>query len=454
MAIVAIIGKQNVGKSTLFNRLIRKRIAIVDNVPGITRDRNYAQTDWAGYKFTVVDTGGLIPSATTGIEAEVKKQAEIAINEADIILLVVDAKTGIDYEDKEVANLIRKSNKTVLVVVNKVDNPKKESAVHEAYALGLGDPHPVSAIHGTGINSLLDKIVNLLPVEPEEEKKAEFSENLIKISFVGRPNVGKSSLINFILGEERCIVTPNPGTTRDAIDTMFTYKDQQFLLIDTAGIRRKSRITYGVETYSVLRALRSVIRADVCALVLDALEGVTSQDMKIAGYIEQVGSGIVLVANKWDLVEKEAQRQKKNIKSLFAEFEQYIHSKLDFVNYAPVIFVSALTGERVLQILDLVKAVNLERKKTIASSELNEFLTQAIEKYPPPTTSAGKHIRIRSITQVQTAPPKFAIFCNYPKELPETYLRYLENSIRRSFGFTGTPIKFQVRLAKKKKKKS
>ncbi|MDI6783585.1 MAG: ribosome biogenesis GTPase Der [bacterium] len=469
--LVAIIGRPNVGKSALFNRIVGKSIAIVDDMPGITRDRLYAATDWAGREFTLIDTGGLIPSATTGIEAEVRKQAEVAIAEADVIIFLVDAQIGLDDEDKSAAGLLRRQKKKVIVAVNKIDTPEDTSLTASFYKLGLGDPIAISAVHGLRINELLDGVVAHLPAEKKGKDK-EGKE--IKLAIIGRPNVGKSSIINAILGQERTIVSPTPGTTRDAIDTQFAYNQDNYLLIDTAGIRKRTKVEWGVESFGVIRAMRAIRRADIAALIIDAMTGVTEQDIKIAGAIEQEGTSCVLVVNKWDLVEQDIDdgklsflikepREKKVsspvirgstdngtinrgllVSQAMKQFEHHLRKNLFFLNFAPVSFVSALTGQRVLKILDLVKAVNIERNKRVTTGELNQFLAQVIARKQPPAPH-GRPIRLFYMTQVKTRPPLFVLFVNKPDELPSSYRKYILNSLREAFGFVGTPVIIKLR---------
>jgi GTP-binding protein len=486
--LVAIIGRPNVGKSALFNRLVGKSIAIVDDMPGVTRDRLYAATDWAGHEFILIDTGGLIPSATAGIEAEVRKQAEVAIAEADAIIFLVDAQQGLDDEDKSAAELLRKQKKKVIVAVNKIDNPEETSLTAPFYKLGLGHPIAISAIHGIRINDLLDAVVEHLPPEKKEKSK---EGKLIKLAIIGRPNVGKSSIINAILGQERSIVSAVPGTTRDAIDTPFNYNNDNYLLIDTAGIRKRAKVEWGVESFGVIRAMRAIRRADIAALIIDAETGATEQDMKIASAIEQEGTSCVLVVNKWDLVEKDiadgklsflirepsekkvsskrnavspvSNRKKEPpptdhkppainkgfiISQAMKQFEHHLRQSLFFLNYAPVSFVSALTGQRVIKILDLVKAVNIERNKRITTGQLNQFLAQVIARKQPPEPK-GRQVKLFYITQVKTKPPLFVLFVNHPDDLPSSYQKYILNSLRESFGFIGTPVTIKLRERKR-----
>ncbi|MFB3895915.1 MAG: ribosome biogenesis GTPase Der [bacterium] len=467
--LVAIIGRPNVGKSALFNRIVGQSIAIVDDMPGVTRDRLYAATDWAGHEFTLVDTGGLIPSATAGIEAEVRKQAEVAIAEADAIIFLVDAQIGLDDEDRVAADLLRRQKKKVIIAANKIDNPDEESLTAPFYKLGLGHPIAISAIHGIRINELLDAVVAHLP--KEEEKRVK-DEHQIKLAIIGRPNVGKSSIINAILGQKRTIVSSIPGTTRDAIDTSFNYNQDNYLLIDTAGIRKRNKVEWGVESFGVIRAMRAIRRADIAALVIDATTGVTEQDMKIAGEIEAEGTSCVLVVNKWDLVEKDIDEGKLTFKKKEHEgkkeeeaeivplnrglkvsqamkhFDQHLRSNLFFLSYAPVIFVSALTGQRVLKVLDLVKSVNIERNKRVTTGQLNEFLAQIIARKHPPEPH-GRAVKLYYMTQVKTRPPLFVLFINRPKDLPTSYQKYILNSLREAFGFVGAPVTIKLRERKR-----
>jgi GTP-binding protein len=468
--LVAIIGRPNVGKSALFNRIVGQSIAIVDDMPGVTRDRIYANTDWAGHEFTVVDTGGLIPSATTGIEVEVRKQAEVAISEADAIIFLVDAQMGLDDEDREAAELLRKQKKKVIVAANKIDNSEEVSLTAPFYKLGLGHPIAISAIHGIRINDLLDAVVEHLP---KEKKEKPIAENLIKLAIIGHPNVGKSSIINAILGQERTIVSPIPGTTRDAIDTPFIYNQDNFMLIDTAGMRRRTKVDWGVESFGAIRAMRAIRRADIAALVIDASTGVTEQDMKIAGEIEAEGTSCILAVNKWDLVEQDIAAGKLSfllrepktddtenggkvitpnrgviVSQAMKQFEHHLRKSLFFLNYAPIIYVSALTGQRVLKILDLVKAVNIERNKRVTTGQLNQFLAQIIGRKHPPEPH-GKAVKLYYMTQVKSSPPLFVIFVNRPKDLPASYQKYILNSLREHFGFVGTPVIIKLRERKR-----
>ena len=430
--VVAIVGRPNVGKSTLFNRLVGSRKAIVEDIPGVTRDRLYDSSDWAGREFVIIDTGGIRFDEGDIFTREVKLQAELAIEEADVILLVVDVRDGISHEDEQVANMLRKSKKPVVLAANKVENFDRQLDYYEFYKLGLGEPIPVSAMHGRNINELLDAVI------AEFAPAAEYLEDTeaIKIAIVGRPNVGKSSLVNALLGEERVIVSDMPGTTRDAIDTPFVYEGNKYILIDTAGIRKKSRIKEATERYSVIRALKSVERADVVLTLLDASEGVIEQDKRIAGYVHEQGKASIIVVNKWDLIEKDGQTMNT--------FDKDIREELKFLAYCPILYVSALTRKRIFKILELVDFVSGQHNRRIKTSELNQVVNEAMLLNPLPG-GGGKKIKIYYTTQVQTAPPAFVFFANYPEKVHFSYLRYLDNVLRKNFGFEGTPIRLMVR---------
>jgi GTP-binding protein len=432
MPVVALVGRPNVGKSTLFNRLAGMRKAIVEDIPGITRDRIYEHTDWEGRDFIIIDTGGIRFEEGDMLAAEIRKQSEVAIEEADVIVLVVDTREGITTEDEMVAGMLRRAQKPIVVAANKVEDFSRQVDYYEFYRLGLGEPIPLSAEHGMNVNDLLDVIVSLLP--PVESKVEE--DLTIHISFVGRPNVGKSSLVNRLLGEERVIVSEIPGTTRDAIDTPFRFKDRRYVLIDTAGMRRKGRIKEATERYSVIRALRAVERSDVVLTVLDAAEGVTEQDKRIAGFVHEEGKSNIIVVNKWDLVKKTHRTMQ--------EFDNMIREELKFLAYSPIVYVSALTGKRVFEMLEVVDFVAEQYAQKVPTSELNRVLREALLLNPPPG-GGRKKVKIFYITQVKTAPPTFVVFVNYPEQLHFTYLRYLENHLRQNFGFEGTPIRFIVR---------
>lgn len=429
--IVAIVGRPNVGKSTLFNRLVGKRLAITHEVPGTTRDRLYAEAEWGGVSFILVDTGGLELTSGDNLMAQVRAQAQTAIAEADVILFLVDVKDGLTAGDEEVAQVLRRSAKPVLLAVNKADNRARREAAVEFYALGLGDLYPISALHGTGTGDLLDQVVGAFPVEEEEEEL-----EAIKIAIVGRPNVGKSSLLNKILGQERSIVHETPGTTRDAIDTQMEWEGEPVVLIDTAGIRRKGRIERGVEKYSVLRALRAIDRADVVLLLVDAMEGATAQDAHIAGYILEEAKSVVVVVNKWDLVEKDTYTM--------LIYMEHIRTVLRFLDYVPVLFVSALTGQRVDQVLPTALRVQEERLIRIPTSELNRILQEAAARHAPPS-KAGKRLKFYYVTQAAVDPPTFVFFVNDPRLVHFSYERYLENRLREYYGFLGTPLRLSFR---------
>jgi GTP-binding protein len=450
--IVALVGRPNVGKSTLFNRLIGQRKAIVEDLAGTTRDRLYGEADWGGRDFIVVDTGGLEldsslvagpnePGATgfrAGVESrlflkEIRAQAELAMAEAEVIVFVVDAEADLTGPDEAVAKLLRRTDKPVLLSVNKADNPKRRNEAVDFYALGLGDPIPVSALHGTGTGDLLDAIIAALPpAEAEEDEEDE----AIKIAILGRPNVGKSSLLNKLLGEERVIVSDVPGTTRDAIDTRIMYEGLELVLIDTAGIRRRGKIETGVEKYSFLRSLKAVTRADVCLLLIDATEMVTTQDAHIAGYIVEEAKSVVVIVNKWDLVEKDTHT--------INEFTARIRTDLKFLDYVPVLFISAKTGQRVQKVLPLALQVQEERLRRIPTGELNRLLRDAVAKNPP---KGGQRHRLKFfyLTQAGVDPPTFVFFVNDRSLVHFTYERYLENTLREHYGFLGTPLRLIFR---------
>ena len=431
-AVVCIVGRPNVGKSTLFNKIVGKRIAITEDTPGVTRDRIYAEGEWLGKYFTVIDTGGLEPENEEIIMTNIKRQVEIAIDTADVILFVVDGLQGLSSTDKEIGNMLRKSGKKVVLACNKIDTPKTPQEIYEFYELGLGDPIVVSAEQGLGLGDLLDEVVKNFP----DDKDMDYDEDIIKVSFIGKPNVGKSSLINKILGEERVIVTNIPGTTRDAIDTYFNYKDERYVFIDTAGLRRKRSIYENVERYSVVRTLTAVDRSDICVLVIDATEGVTEQDSKIAGYAHDNGKGIIIVVNKWDLIEKDT--------NTHLEFEKDIRRVLGFIAYAPIIYISALTGQRVNRLLELINIVNNNYSLRISTGVLNDIINEAVLMNQPPSDK-GKRLKIYYGTQVSVRPPKFVIFVNDKELMHFSYERYLENQIRNHFGFSGVPILFEFR---------
>lgn len=430
--ILAIVGRPNVGKSTLFNHIGRKKVSIVEDMPGVTRDRIYMDAEWLGRQFTMVDTGGIELETNDHILTAMRHQAKLAIEEADAVLFIVDAKAGLTSSDQEVAAILRSSRKPVILAVNKVDSMKDANEIYEFYNLGLGDPTPISAANLLNIGDLLDKVIECLPQEVAHEEPAD----QIGVAVIGRPNVGKSSLVNALIGEERVIVSDVPGTTRDAIDTHFVKDGTPYVLIDTAGMRRKSKIDLPVERYSVIRSLRAVDRSDVVLIVIDAAEGITEQDKKIAGYAHEAGKACIIVVNKWDLVEKESKTSLR--------FTEMIRNELAFMQYAPVLFISALTGQRVHRVTELVKYVADQHSMRVSTSVLNQVIEDAIAVNPPPT-SRGKRLKIYFSTQPEVKPPTFILFVNDPEIMHFSYLRFLENKLRESFGLEGTPIKLIVR---------
>lgn len=430
--IVAIVGRPNVGKSTLFNRLTHTKLAIVEDTPGVTRDRLYQDAEWNGKSFTLIDTGGIEMASQDSMLNLVKKQAQVAIEEADLILFVADGKTGITIDDEEVAQMLRKTKKPVLLVVNKIENYDHPEQIYDFYQLGLGEPFAISASHGMNTGDLLDAVTDLLGDVEEDD----YDPDVIKIAVVGRPNVGKSSLTNAILGKERSIVSDIPGTTRDAIDSPFSIDGQDYVIIDTAGMRRKNKILDTTERYSVIRSLRSVDRADVVLMVINAEEGLLEQDKRIVGYAHEQGKGIVLVVNKWDLIEKDDKT--------YTTFEKKIRSELLFLQYAPMIFVSAQTKQRVNKIIEVVNFVAEQQNLRISTSVLNEIIRDAVQLNPAPTDK-GRRLKILYATQSGVKPPTFVLFVNEPEIMHFSYERYLENKIRENFGFEGTSIKFVVK---------
>ncbi len=424
--IVAIVGRQNVGKSTLLNRVAGRPVAIVADLPGTTRDRIFANVSWQGVEFTLVDTGGLELEPHSTIAQSVKEQVEIAIAEADVIIFLVDVKSGVVPSDLDVADMLRRVNKPIVVAANKADNEKLETGAVEFYQLGLGEPLAISAYHGRGTAELLDRIISLLPAPSPVEAKPE----VMKVSIVGRPGVGKSMLLNALVGEKRAIIGDVPGTTRDAIDTLFDFDGQSVLLIDTAGIRRRGKIVAGVEKYSVIRALRAIDRADIVLLVLDATEMVTAQDMHIAGYIQQAAKGVVVAVNKWDLITDKD----------LTVWNKYIRSQLKFITYAPVMYTSAKFGQGVDKLMPLVCQVYQERHKRLATAEVNAVIQQAVATHTLPR-SGRKQLKILYATQAEVNPPTFVFFVNDTKLIHFSYQRYLENKLRQVFGFTGTPLR-------------
>jgi GTP-binding protein len=434
--IIAIVGRPNVGKSALFNRIVGRRKAIVEDEPGVTRDRNYTDTEWEKNAFTLIDTGGFEPVSKDRIFIQMREQCQLAMDEADVILFVMDGKEGLTPSDKEITDILRRLNKPVFYIVNKIDLPKHEEKVFEFYGLGVEPIHAVSAEHGYGVNGLMDEVVEALPRLVEEER----GQDVAKVAVVGRPNVGKSSLINRLLGYKRVIVDEAPGTTRDAIDTLFERDGKKYVLIDTAGIRRKSRISLKLEKYSIVEALRTVDRSDVALLLLDSKEGVTDQDSHIGGFIHEKGKGCILLVNKWDLIEKDSKTM--------VEYERRVYSDLKYLSYAPILFISALTGQRVKKILDVVDHVAEQAKKRIPTSQLNKCLGQWVENFPPPL-HRNKRVKLNYITQVSITPPTFVIYSNFPDGIHFSYERFLINQIRETFGYQGVPIRLKFRKKRK-----
>ncbi len=429
--IVAIIGRPNVGKSTLFNRLIKSREAIVDEISGVTRDRNYGICNWNGIDFSVIDTGGYVENSDDIFEEEINKQIILAVEESDLIMFMVDVTTGIHELDISVAGLLRKSGKKVFLIVNKVDNTARHLEASEFYNLGLGDYFPVSSINGSGTGDLLDAVV--------KELKEEFPVtmyDLPRIAVVGRPNVGKSSLINSFLGEERNIVTPLPGTTRDSIFTRYNKYNHNFFLVDTAGLRKKSKVSENIEFYSVMRAVRAIENSDICLLMIDAERGLEAQDLNIMSLILKNSKGLIILVNKWDLIEKESNTAKL--------FEKKIREKTaPFTDYH-ILFISAINKQRIHKVLEVIESVNSNLKKKISTPELNKVMLEIIRNNPPPSLK-GKHIRIKYVTQLPSAVPSFAFFCNLPQYIKESYRRFIENRLRERFEFTGIPLRVYFR---------
>ncbi len=431
--VVAIVGRPNVGKSTFFNYIVGKRISIVEDTPGVTRDRIYADANWRGMDFTVIDTGGIEPESEDLIVSQMRNQADIAISMADVIVFVTDIKRGITNADNEIALMLRKSKKPIVLVCNKADNFGKTSDdIYEFYNLGLGDPHPVSSINALGIGDVLDAIYEKLPKNDNEEDDS----TVIKVALIGKPNVGKSSLVNKILGENRVIVSNIAGTTRDAIDSKFENSYGKYVFIDTAGIRRKSKVTENLERYSVMRTSLAIERSDVCIFMIDANEGVTEQDAKIAGEAHEAGKGIIIAVNKWDEYEKDNNTVEK--------YKKEIYNKLSYLSYAPIIFISAKTGQRVEKLYELINTVASQNAMRVSTSVLNQVLNEAIAIVQPPTDK-GKRLKIFYMTQASTKPPTFVVFVNDKQLFHFSYERYLVNQLRKEFVLTGTPIRIIVR---------
>ncbi len=435
---IAIVGRPNVGKSTFFNRIVGGRPAIVDSQPGVTRDVHFAEADWAGRRFYVVDTGGIVEEAVSDIDGAVRQQAIAAMENADLLVFMVDGREGVHPLDEHIAELLRKQKSSVLLVVNKVDNLPDATEHLEFYSLGLGDPFPLSAGSGKGSGDLLDRIVELLPAE---QVVAGPSAGL-RLAVIGRPNVGKSSFINKVLGAERLVVSETAGTTRDAIDSFYESDGRNFVFVDTAGLRRRSRVVEGLEYYAMARTLRAIDRADVCLLISDADQGLGNQDFRIARMVWDRGRGLVLAVNKWDLVEKD--------NHTVARMEREIRERIPFLSAVPIVFISALNGQRVRRALDIAWQVGEERKKRVSTHEVNTQLQSLTEAVQPPQRR-GQPLKFFYATQVKEAPPAFAIWCNYPKDVPENYVRYLMKGFRKAWGFTGSPIRLKLRARRKER---
>ncbi|HAJ69819.1 MAG: ribosome biogenesis GTPase Der [Alkalibacterium sp.] len=432
---VAIVGRPNVGKSTIFNRVVGERISIVEDTSGVTRDRIYADAEWLGKEFALIDTGG-ITLEDEPLNVEIRQQAQIAIEEADVIIMMTSVREGVTYEDQQVAPILFKSGKPVILAVNKADNPELRSDVYEFYSLGLGDPYPISGSHGLGLGDVLDEVIKHFP----EDSESDYDESTIKFSVIGRPNVGKSSLVNAIIGEERVIVSNIAGTTREAVDTHFqTQEGRDFVVIDTAGMRKKGKVYESTEKYSVLRALRAVDRSDVVLCVINAEEGIREQDKRVFGYAHEAGKGIILVVNKWDTIEKETNTLK--------EFELDVRDNFQYLSYAPIVFVSALTKKRLHLLPERIEEVFMNRNLRIQSSILNDVVMDAVATNPTPTDK-GRRLKIYYTTQVSVSPPTFVIFVNDPDLLHFSYARFLENRFRDTFNFSGTPIRIIPRKRK------
>ncbi len=440
MPIVAVVGRPNVGKSTLFNKIVGQRLSIVEDTPGVTRDRIYCEAEWRGIPFTLVDTGGIEPKTDDVVLAQMRRQAQIAIEKADVVILVTDIKTGVTATDSDVAQMLLKANKKTVLCVNKVDRPgNNPPEIYEFYNLGLGDPVAVSSAHGLGIGDLLDVVCDELesiPLEPEDE-------STIKVALIGKPNVGKSSLVNYILGEERMIVSNIPGTTRDAVDSVKDNQYGRYIFIDTAGLRKKSKVNEAIERYSIVRSYMAVDRADVVLIMIDANEGVTEQDTKIAGFAHEKGKASIIVVNKWDEIEKDEKTMEK--------MKQSVLEDLKYMSYAPVLFISAKTGQRVDKLFNMINYVKQQHSRRITTGVLNDVLADATAKVQPPSDK-GKRLKIFYMTQASSNPPTFVAFCNNAELFHFSYQRYLENQIRVTFGLEGTPIRILIRERDDKKK--
>ncbi|NUM80849.1 ribosome biogenesis GTPase Der [bacterium] len=444
LPVIAIIGRPNVGKSTLFNRIIGRQDAIVDDTPGVTRDRHYEISDWAGKQFILIDTGGFIHDSHEQIDAAVREQAELAIEESDLTILIMDANAGLTTAEQKIAELLKRSKKRCLFAANKVDNEKISQAINadpEIYRLGLGIPFPISALNSRNIGDFLDKIFEMLGDEFQVSlDDIEFEKDVIRLAVIGKPNVGKSSFVNAVIGKQKHIVTDIPGTTRDSIDTDFEHDGQKYKLIDTAGLRRKAKVKENLEFYSTLRTLKSIQECDVAVLLIDAIEGLASQDIRVLEEARQLKKGLVMVINKWDLVEKDDKT--------YLAYEKHLKQALGSTSYVPFVFISALNKQRVHKVIDMTKTVFDERNKTISTSILNEFLRRIIAMNHPPAVQ-GKDIKINYVTQIKSRPPVFAFFTNEPKLLPANYRQYIENKMRETFGFKGVPLSLTYRKKSK-----
>ncbi|TFE03097.1 ribosome biogenesis GTPase Der [Jeotgalibacillus salarius] len=432
--VVAIVGRPNVGKSTIFNRVVGERVSIVEDTPGVTRDRIYSSAEWLNHDFNIIDTGGIDIGDEPFLE-QIRQQAEVAIDEADVIIFMTNGREGVTSADEHVAKILFKSNKPVVLAVNKVDNPEMRNQIYDFYSLGFGEPFPISGSHGLGLGDLLDAAAEHF----DKREIEDYGEEVIKFSLIGRPNVGKSSLVNSLLGEERVIVSDVAGTTRDAVDTPYKYDGQEYVIIDTAGMRKKGKVYESTEKYSVLRALRAIERSDVVLVLIDGEEGIIDQDKKIAGYAHEAGRAVIIVVNKWDAVEKDEKTMDK--------FEKSIRAHFQFLDYAPVVFVSALTKKRIHTLLPVINMASENHSMRVQSSILNEVVMDAVAMNPTPTEN-GRRLKIFYATQVAVKPPTFVVFVNEPELMHFSYERFLENRIREAFGFEGTPIRLIARARK------
>lgn len=433
VSVMAIVGRPNVGKSTLFNKIIGQRMAIVEDRPGVTRDRIYAPGEWAGVPFRIIDTGGLELGETDPLTAHIRAQVELAVDEAQVIVFLTDGESGITGADEEIADLLRRAGKPVVVAVNKLDNRGRLAQAYEFFRLGFTETVGISAEHGIGTGDLLDAVIKQFPTDHGEP---EYPEDSIKVAIIGRPNVGKSSLVNKLLGEERVLVSDVAGTTRDAIDTELLFHEQPFVLMDTAGVRKRGKVYERTEKYSVLRAMRAIERCDVAVLLIDASQGIIEQDKHVAGYALDAGKAVIIAVNKWDLVEKDGKTAQ--------EFEKRIHAHFPFMSWAPVVFISAATGQRVTRVLEVAAEAAENHALRIATSTVNTIVQEAVALVPPPTDK-GRRLKVLYATQVAVKPPTFAVFVNNPEMMHFSYARYLENKLREAFGFQGTPLRILVR---------